>query len=112
MKPAARLLALPLWRRLKTAARPVPIRAELIVFLPLFLIAQNLVRFVDLLKFFLGGLFVLGYVRVILTRQLSKSAANLVRARRFRHPECLVIISKLDWHLFPSLCLRFIRATL
>ena len=110
-KSAAWLLALPLWRRLKTAG-PVPIRAELIVFLPLFRIAQNLVRFVDLLKFFFGGLFVLGHVRVILARQLSKSAADLVLARRFWHPECLVIISKLYWHLFPSLCLRFIRATL
>jgi hypothetical protein len=60
MKPAARLLALPLRRRLKTAARPVPIRAELIVFLPLLRIAQNFVRFVDFLKFFFGDLFVLG----------------------------------------------------
>jgi hypothetical protein len=38
MKSAAGLLALPLRRRLETAG-PVPIRAELIVFLPLFRIA-------------------------------------------------------------------------
>jgi len=38
IKSAAGLLALPLRRRLETAG-PVPIRAELIVFLPLFRIA-------------------------------------------------------------------------
>src|SRR5262249_8752780 len=65
------LLALPLRRRLKTAG-PVPIRAELIILRPLFGIAQNFVRFVDLLKFFFGDLFVLSHVRVILARQLSK----------------------------------------
>src|SRR4029453_11225430 len=97
IKPTAWLLSFPLRRRLETA-RPVPIGAELIVFLSLFRIAENLVRLVDLLKFFLGGLFVLGHVRVILARELAKSAANLILARRFRHPECLVIISKLDGH--------------
>src|SRR4029077_8378492 len=111
MKSAAGLLALPLRRRLETTG-PVPLRAQLIVFLPLFRIAQNFVRFVYLLKFFFGGLFVLGHVRVILARQLAKSAADFVLARRFWHPECLIIISKLYWHVFPSFCLRFIRATL
>src|SRR5205823_8221021 len=62
IKSAAWLLALPLRRRLETA-RPVPIRAELVVFLSLFRVAQNLVRFVDLLKFLLGDLFVLRHVR-------------------------------------------------
>jgi hypothetical protein len=38
IKSAARLLALPLWRWLETAG-PVPICAELVVFLPLFKIA-------------------------------------------------------------------------
>jgi len=104
------LLSLPLRGWLKTAW-PIPIRAELIVFLPLFRIAQNLVRFVDFLEFFFGSLFVLGHVGVILPGQLSKSAPNLILARRFRHSECLVIISKLDGHLFSSLCLRLIRAT-
>src|SRR5206468_10294751 len=94
IKSATGLLALPLRRRLETAG-PVPIRAELIVFLPLFRIAQNFVRFVDLLKFFFGGLFVLGHVRVILARQLSKSAANLIVCRRFLYSSRLVIISKL-----------------
>ena len=105
---AGLLLALPLRRRLETAG-PVPIRAELIVFLPLFRIAQNFVRFVDLLKFFFGGLFVLGHIGVILARQLAKSAANFVLARRFRHPECLVIISELYRHL-PNLCVCAVRA--
>src|SRR5258708_24472418 len=111
IKPAAGLLALPLRRRLETTG-PVPIRTELIVFLPLFRIAQNFVRLVDLLEFFFGGLFVLRHIRVILTRQFSKSAANLVLARRFRHPECLVIISKLYRHLRNLVRLRSSRNSL
>src|SRR5882724_3764739 len=111
IKPAAGLLALPLRRRLETAG-PVPIRTELIVFLPLFRIAQNFVRLVDLLEFFFGGLFVLRDIRVVLTRQLSKGAANLVLGRRFRHPECLVIISKLYRHLRNVVRLRSSRTSL
>src|SRR6516162_9573726 len=57
IKSAAGLLSLPLRWRLETAG-PVPIRAELIVFLSLFRITQNLICFVDLLKLFFGGLFV------------------------------------------------------
>ncbi len=110
MKSAAGLLAFPLRWRLETSG-PVPIRAELVVFLPLFGIAQNLIRFVDLLKFFFGGLFVLGHVRMILARQFTERAADLVVASRFRHAECLVIISKLYRHLLSSLCLQLNRAT-
>jgi len=51
MKSAAwLLLPLPLGGRLKTAGA-VPIRAELIIFLALFRIAQNLVRFMISLNF-------------------------------------------------------------
>jgi len=110
VKSAAWLLTFPLGAWLKTAG-PIPIGAELIVFFPLFRIAQNLVRFVDLLKLFFGGLFVLGHVWVILARQLAKRTANLFIARRFRDPECLVIISELYGHSLSSLCLRSIRAT-
>src|SRR5205823_14486269 len=70
-------LRAPLWRRLETAGL-IPIRAELIVLFPFLWIAQDLVRFVDLLEFLFGGLLVLGDVRVMLARQLAKSAANLV----------------------------------
>src|SRR5215471_3741752 len=107
---AVGLLSLPLWWRLETSG-PIPIGSKLIVFLPLLRVAQDLVRFVDFLEFFFGGLFVLGHVRVVLARQLAKSAANLVLARRFWHTERFVIISKLNGHWLSSLCLRLNRAT-
>src|SRR5262249_9240230 len=97
IKSTAWLLSFPLRRWLETAG-PVPISAKLIVFLALFWIAQNLVGLVDLLKFFFGGLFVLGHVGVILARQLAKRAANFLVGCRFRHTECFIIISKLYWH--------------
>ena len=113
VKSAAGLLSFPLlpagWR-LKSAG-PVPIRSELIVFLALFGVTQHLVCFVDLLEFFFGGLFVFRYIGMIFARQLAKRAADLVICGRLRHTERLVIISKLDWHLFSSLCLRPVRAT-
>src|SRR4029077_6685135 len=74
----------PLWRRLESP-RSVPICAELIVFCTFLLVAQHLVRFVDLFKFFFGGLLVLSDVGVILSRQFAKSAANLIFGRRLRH---------------------------
>src|SRR5436305_13634354 len=110
IKSAAGLLTLPLRRGLETAW-PVPIGPKLIIFRPLLRIAQDLVRFVDLLEFFFGNLFILGHIRVVLARQLAKSAANFLLIRGFRHAECLVIISKLNWHLLSSLCLRLNRAT-
>src|SRR5436305_674583 len=110
IRAAAGLLTLPLRPGLETAW-PVPIGPKLIIFLPLLRIAQDLVRFIDLLKFFFGKLFILGHIRVVLARQLAKSAANFLLIRGLRHAECLVIVSKLNWHLLSSLCLRLNRAT-
>src|SRR6266496_1277837 len=112
IKSAAGLLSLPLpvRRRLKTA-RTIPIRAELIVFFPFLGVAQYFISFVDFLKFFFGRLFILSDIGMIFPRQLAKCAANLVVSRRFWDSECLVIISKLYWHLLSSLCLRSIHAT-
>ena len=59
MKSAARLLSTPAWWRLKSS-RLIPIRAELIVFLPLLRIAQNFVSFIDLFEFLLRRGLVLG----------------------------------------------------
>ncbi len=108
IKSAAGLLSFPLWWWLETA-RPIPIGSKLIIFLPLLRVAQNLVRFVDFLEFFFGGFLVLGHIRVVLARQLAKSAANFVLARRFRHTERLVIISKLNGHLLNVVRLRSSR---
>src|ERR1044071_8938485 len=74
---ALRWLWAPLWRRLESA-RSVPICAELVVLCAFLWVAQYLVRFVDLFKFFFSSLLVLGNVGVILARQFAKSAANLI----------------------------------
>src|SRR5581483_6227394 len=96
--PLAAKTVLPLRRRLRSAAFPV--RTECIVFLPLLRVAQNLVGFVDFLKFRLGGLLVLLLrdIGVVLPRELAKSLANLVLRRRFRYAEGLVVILELNRH--------------
>jgi hypothetical protein len=113
MKSAAGLLRFPLLpagRRLKSAW-PVPIGAQLIVFLALLRIAQDFVGFIDLLKLFLGSFFVPGDVRMIFAREFAKRAADFLSAGRFRHAERFVVIAKLDRHGLSSLCCRSIRAT-
>src|SRR5690348_9902227 len=64
IKSTAGLLTSPIWRRLESS-RLIPIRAELIIFFALLRVAQDFVRFVDLLEFFFGGFFVLGDIRMI-----------------------------------------------
>src|SRR5207247_10045192 len=80
VKSAVRWLGAPVGGRLKSA-RSVPIRPELIVLLTLLRIAQDFVGFVDLLKLFFGGLFVLRDIGMMFSRQLAKSGSNLILAR-------------------------------
>src|SRR5207249_11612140 len=102
VKSAFGWLCHPSPRRLKSA-RPVPIRAKLIVLLSLFRVAQHLVGFVDLFKFLFRGLFVLGDIGMMFPRQLAKCGANFVLGGRFRDTECFVIVSKLNWHRLSNL---------
>src|SRR6266446_4205723 len=74
---AARLLRAPIGWRLE-ASGLIPIRAQLIVFLPLLRIAQYLIRFVDLFEFLLGGFFVLRHIRMVLARQFPECALDFV----------------------------------
>src|SRR5882762_8284196 len=67
VKSTAALPATPLRGRLKPA-RLIPILAQLIVFPPLFRIAQDFVGFVNLFKFFLRLFLILGDIRMIFTR--------------------------------------------
>src|SRR5256714_6737045 len=98
LEPAARLRA-PARRRLKAAARLVPICAQLVVFLPLFRITENFVGFVDLLELLFRRRLVLVDVGMIFARQLPERFANLIVARRFRNAQGVVIISKLNRHV-------------
>ncbi len=66
---AARIL--PARRRTEIRAL-LPVRAQLVVLLALFRIAQDFVGFVDLLEFFLGDFFVLGDVGMVLPREFAE----------------------------------------
>src|SRR5207302_633941 len=112
IESSSRLLRSPSGRRLKSPGL-VPIRAELIVLLTLVRIAQHLVRFVDLLKLFLGGLFILRHIGMIFSRQFAKGGSNFILARRLRNAQGLIVISKLHRHcsnLFACIALRNSRA--
>src|SRR5215218_7491418 len=92
-RAAVRALSPP-WRRLETATRLVPVRPELIVSLPLLLIAQDLVGLIDLFELLLRPRLVLRHVGMELARQLPKCRLDFVIACRFRDAEGLVIIAK------------------
>jgi hypothetical protein len=94
---AARLLRAPTRWRLKSP-RPVPISAQLVVFLPLLRIAQDFVGFVELFEFLFRRCLVLVDVGMVLARQFSEGLLNLVVTRRLRNAQRLVIISKFNSH--------------
>src|SRR5438552_1156522 len=112
IESSSRLLPSPSGRRLKSPGL-VPTRAELIVLLAFLRIAQHLVRFVDLLELFLGGLLILRHVGMMFSRQFAKGGANFIIARRLRDAQRLIIISKLHRHgsnLFACIAPRNSRA--
>src|SRR5205823_14805303 len=93
----------PARRRLKST-RLIPIRAQLVVLLPLLRIAQDFICLVDLLEFLLGGRFVRRHIRMIFAREFPEGAPDLVVARTLRNTQRLVIIPELDSHSPPSFC--------
>src|SRR5262249_975471 len=109
VKSTARLSS-PFRRRLKSA-RLIPIRAELIVFLPLLRIAQYFVGFIDLLEFFFRGFFILCDFGMIFAREFPECPPDLVVSRRFGNAERLIIISELYRHRMSTLCLLLNSAT-
>ncbi len=70
----------------------VRVEAELVINLPLLLVAQNVVCLGDLLEAFLGLLVAGVHVRVILARQLAEGLAHLLRRRGLLHPERAVVV--------------------
>src|ERR1017187_5225531 len=75
-----------------------PVRAEFVVFFALVGVGQNFVGLVDLLEFFLGLLFILGYVGMEFARELAEGFFDFIRAGGARHAETLVIIFVLNGH--------------
>ena len=78
----ARLLPAPSRRRLKPA-RLVPIRSQLVVFPALLGVAQDLIRFVELLEFFFRDRLVLVDVGMVFARQFAERLFDLVVGRSF-----------------------------
>src|SRR6185436_5504468 len=68
------------------------IEAVLIVHLLLFLIAQDVVSFLDLFEAILGGLIAGVQVGVMLAGQAPVGFTDFVRSGLAAHPECLVVI--------------------
>ena len=74
------------------SAAALPIRAEMVVFPPFFRIAEHFVGFVDLLEFLLGGLFVLGDIRVVLAGEFAERLFDVVLAGIARDTEHGVVV--------------------
>src|SRR6516165_2650019 len=95
LPPAAKRLPateiFPARRRTKFSAG-FPVRAELVVFLPLFRVAQNLVGFIEFLEFFLGLFLVPGHVRVVFPRELAKGLLDFSIAGAAGNAENFIII--------------------
>src|SRR6266568_8675545 len=94
--PAAREL-LPARGRTKFRAG-LPMRAKLVIFLPVGRVTQHLVSLVDFFEFFLGLLLVLGHVGMILPRQLAEGLLDLFFAGGPRDTQNLVVIFEFHSH--------------
>src|ERR1700722_11756792 len=70
----------------------VGIKPELIVYLPLFGIAQNVVGLGQRLELFFSPLVAGIYIRMVFARQLTKRLTNLLRRRGLLDPKDFVII--------------------
>jgi hypothetical protein len=73
-----------------------PVRAQLVVLLPLLGIAEHLVRLVDLLELRLGDLVTRVDVRVVLAGELPVRLLQLLVRSGLRDPERLVVV--LEFH--------------
>src|SRR5882724_12003591 len=102
-------LCLPVRRRTKFLAL-LPIRAQRVVLLAFLGIAQDFVGFVEFLEALLRVGLVLGDVGMVLQRQLAESAANLLRGRRARHTQNLIVVLECDSHIRSAARPRAIHA--
>ena len=70
----------------------VRVKPKLVVYLALFLIAQDVVRFLNFLEALLGGLIARVQIRVILSRKPPIRLTDIIRICALRHRKCFVII--------------------
>src|SRR5262249_16314101 len=87
----------PVRRRRKVGA-VLPIRSQLIEFLTLFGIAQDLVRFLNFFELFLGLVVVRIQVGMVLAGKLPIRLLDFFFFRGSRHAQNFVIIAKLNRH--------------
>src|SRR5438552_2701793 len=76
----------------------IPVGAQLVVLLSFLRIPKDLVRFIDLFKFFLSCRFVFVNVGMVLAGELAKCLTNFVIAGRLWDAQCFVVISELYSH--------------
>ena len=88
----------PSWRRFKARRTLLPVCTESVVFLAFLRIAENFIRFVDFLEFFLRHLFVLGNVRMVLAGEFAKGFFYFLIAGSAADAECGVIIFEFNRH--------------
>src|SRR5438046_1954905 len=86
----------PRWRTKLRALFPVG--SQLVIFLPLFRVAEDFVGLVDFLEPFFGGLFVFGDVGMVLPREFAEGLADLLVARSAFDAQNLVIVPELYRH--------------
>ena len=87
----------------------LPACAQFIEFFPLRRVAQDLVGLVDLLEFFLGGLFVLRHVGMVFAGQLAEGLLDFLVGRLARYAERGVVVFECDGH-GASMTRRFANA--
>src|SRR5262252_3399318 len=77
----------------------LPLRAELVVLLPLVRAAENLMRLVDLFELLGGTRIAWVDVRMVLAGQLPKGGLDLLLAGRARHAQYLIVVAIRPGHL-------------
>ena len=80
--------------RTETRAGLLPVRPEFVVFFAFVRVAEDFVGLVDLFEFFLGRLFVLGQIGMVLPREFAEGFFDFVGRRRFGDTERLVVIAE------------------
>ena len=89
-----------------------PIGTQLVVLFTLYRIAEDLMRFINLLEFLFSQLFILRHIGMILSGEFAEGLLDLVVARAARNSQRHVIIFKLDGHREKFYLLRSLTITL
>jgi hypothetical protein len=76
----------------------IPIRSQFVILFPFLRVAEDFIGLVEFLEFFLGGLFVLSDIGMMLAGELAKCLFDRVSTRVSMHAENFIIILKFNGH--------------